>query len=369
MPIIVIHADHSLWIAEGDGISDRKFLLAVNLECFQRNVGKIFGKDGMKDQFKREINYMRISITDLCNLRCVYCMPNGVEHVLPMTKILTYEEILRIVKEAVKLGITRYKITGGEPLVRKGCVDLIRMISGVKGVEEVTMTSNGILLGEMAVDLYRAGLRRVNVSLDSLNREKFKEITGFDALNKVRDGIKKAKEAGILTKVNTVLQKNVNEQEWKEIANLAKDEGIAVRFIELMPIGHGDENMGISNEELLARMEDHFGRSTKDHQMYGNGPARYVTFPDFQAPIGFISAMHGTFCDSCNRIRLSSTGKLKPCLCFAETVDLREILRGGGLDEDLREGISEAIYGKPRAHAFLEKNKITEKKGMSSIGG
>ncbi len=323
----------------------------------------------MRDTFNRKINYMRISITDLCNLRCVYCMPNGIENVLRMEEILTFEEIVRIVEAAVSLGITRFKITGGEPLVRKGCTDLIRMIAGTRGVEEVTMTSNGVLLADMAKDLHRAGLKSVNVSLDSLNPLKFREITGFDALDRVLLGIRKAGEVGIQTKINTVLQKNVNEHEWKEIALLAKNDGIPVRFIELMPIGHGDESKGISNTDLLSMMEEEFGSSREDGTIYGNGPAKYVMFPGFQAAIGFVSAMHGTFCDSCNRIRVSSVGKLKPCLCYAETVDLREILRGDFPKEALREGLEHAVWGKPKAHAFFEREKITELKGMSKIGG
>lgn len=323
----------------------------------------------MKDRYNRNIEYMRISVTDLCNLRCVYCMPNGIEHVLPMHEILTFEEILRVVEAAVSLGITKFKITGGEPLVRRGIMDLVRMLTNTKGVSQVTMTSNGVLLGEMAKGLKEAGLASVNVSLDSLHPHTFKEITGFDALNQVLFGIQKAREVGIKTKINVVLQKGRNEDAWKDLALLSKEEGLEVRFIEMMPIGYGDEQKGVSNTDLLDLLEQEFGKSEVDTTSYGNGPANYVRFPGFLASIGFISAMHGTFCDACNRIRLSSTGMLKPCLCFSKAVDLRKILRGNYEDTVLIERMAAAIFDKPRAHQFLEKENITERRKMHEIGG
>ena len=192
----------------------------------------------VRDSYGRTIEYMRISITDRCNLRCRYCMPDGAKWI-PMSEILTYEEIERICREAVQIGITRFKITGGEPLVRKGCADLIRMIRQIPGTEEVTMTTNGVLLGENLEDLLAAGLDAVNISLDTLIPEKYQEITGADELERVRKSIFMAEKSEIRVKINTVLQKGVNDEEWKSLAELAKKNKLDVRFIELMPIGQG----------------------------------------------------------------------------------------------------------------------------------
>ena len=192
----------------------------------------------VRDSYGRTIEYMRISITDRCNLRCRYCMPDGAKWI-PMSEILTYEEIERICREAVRIGITRFKITGGEPLVRKGCADLIRMIRQIPGTEEVTMTTNGVLLGETLEDLLAAGLDAVNISLDTLIPEKYQEITGADELERVRKSIFMAEKSEIRVKINTVLQKGVNDEEWKSLAELAKKNKLDVRFIELMPIGQG----------------------------------------------------------------------------------------------------------------------------------
>ena len=326
---------------------------------------------GRKDCYGREINYMRISITDRCNLRCRYCMPDGADWI-PMKEILTYEEIVTVCREAVELGITHFKITGGEPLVRKGCPELIRMIKEIPGVSSVTLTTNGILLGEQLPDLLHAGLDAVNISLDTLDAEKYKWITGSNKLSVVLSSINKAVHTKIPVKINTVLQKGMNEEEWLPITRLAKTLPLSVRFIELMPIGYGKKTESISNEIIKENIKQHYGNLTEDSHIYGNGPAVYYSVEGFQGNIGFISAIHGKFCNLCNRIRMTSTGNIKPCLCYDQHWDLKPALRG--VDEENREEcirkiLIESIRNKPQMHCFEDTKKVTERHPMGQIGG
>lgn len=244
----------------------------------------------MKDLQGRDINYMRISITDRCNLRCKYCMPDGIE-LLPMSEILSFEEIIRVCRQAVELGITRFKITGGEPLVRKGCASLIREIKRLPGVEQVTMTTNGVLLSGYLEQLSEAGLDAVNISLDTLHRKEFAELTGADHLPEVLESIDAAVESGLRVKVNAVLQKGKNADEWQQLLELAKDRPLDVRFIEMMPIGRGRECMGIANDELLKQIQENYPGVCKDERVHGNGPAVYYHIPGFAGSVGFISAI------------------------------------------------------------------------------
>lgn len=325
----------------------------------------------MQDSYGREISYMRISITDRCNLRCRYCMPDGIR-TIPMAELLTYEEIVRVAAAAAELRISRIKVTGGEPLVRKGATSLIRMLKGVPGITEVTMTTNGILLEKEMPVLLDAGLDAVNISLDSLQAERYKQITGKDELSAVLRGIDAAVESGLRVKINAVLQKDVNEDEWEDLIDLAKDRLLDVRFIEMMPIGYGKHFSCVSNTWLRERMKKKWPDLWEDTSRHGNGPAVYVHIPGYKGSVGFISAMHGKFCGSCNRIRMSSTGRLKPCLCYGASVDLREILRDGKPEEEqqrLKAAIEEAIRTKPEAHCFEKPEEITEHHRMSGIGG
>ncbi len=324
----------------------------------------------MQDAIGRTINYMRISITDRCNLRCRYCMPNGIETV-PMQELLTYEEILTVCKEAVALGITRFKITGGEPLVRRGSCNLISKIKALPGVEQVTLTTNGILLEQYLPQLIEAGIDAVNISLDTLRADRFLEITKFDELPAVLRGLSSCVEAGIDVKINCVLQRGVNDDEWQDIMLLAKDQKVDVRFIELMPIGEGLAQQGISGEELLGKIRAIYPDVEKDSSVHGNGPATYYRIPGFAGSVGFISPIHGIFCGSCNRIRMSSTGEIKPCLCYGDHVSLREALRSEASDtkKRVREVLVQAIWNKPGKHCFDTPQKVTEDKKMAQIGG
>lgn len=321
----------------------------------------------MKDLQGRDINYMRISVTDRCNLRCKYCMPDGIE-LLPMSEILRFEEILRICRQAVELGITRFKITGGEPLVRRRCVELIRQIKALPGVEQVTMTTNGVLLSRYLDELLDAGLDAVNISLDTLKRERFEEITGFDHLQDVLKSIDAAADSGLRVKVNAVLQKDKNADEWQDILKIAEKQSIDVRFIEMMPIGKGRECDGISNDALLRQIQKQYPGVCKDESVHGNGPAVYYHIPGFSGSVGFISAIHGVFCSSCNRIRMTATGDLKPCLCYRDTVSVRNVVRYG-TSQEIREKLQEAIEMKPKQHCFDIEEDITEQHKMVQIGG
>ncbi|MBQ7174718.1 MAG: GTP 3',8-cyclase MoaA [Lachnospiraceae bacterium] len=326
----------------------------------------------MLDQFGRTINYMRVSVTDRCNLRCRYCMPDGVK-LVAMKDILTYEEILEICGAAAGLGISRIKITGGEPLARLGCADLIASLKQVPGIEQVTMTTNGVLLGKYLPELLAAGLDAVNISLDTLDSDRFLEITGRDELENVLESLDAALSTRLRVKINTVLQQGMNDDEWLPLAELAQDKPLDVRFIEMMPIGYGKGITGISNGMLKIKLEEKFPELSEDPSVHGNGPAVYVRIPGWRGSIGFISAIHGKFCDHCNRVRLTSQGRLKPCLCFGETTDLLPILRSGAdkaaRKEALTAALREGIFHKPRQHSFEDPASITEQAVMASIGG
>lgn len=323
----------------------------------------------MLDQYGRRINYLRISVTDRCNLRCRYCMPEGVQDV-GMKNILTFEEIWEIVKTGVSLGITHIRITGGEPLVRKGCADLILGIRKIPGVETITMTTNGVLLGNYAKQLKEAGVDGVNISLDTLDPEEFCQITGKWEFPAVLAGIRAAKDVGLPVKLNAVNRKELDPV---PLVRYAQNENLPLRFIEMMPVGYGKQYVGRSNEELREMLEKTFGTAEKlvdseELSRMGSGPAVYYRFSDLKVPVGFISAIHGKFCDTCNRVRLTAEGYLKLCLCYDQGVDLRHVLREEE-KENLRTVMEEAIFRKPAAHCFERPSEMTETHEMVKIGG
>ena len=320
----------------------------------------------MLDKLNRKIDYLRISVIDRCNLRCVYCMPEeGIESI-PHDEILTYDEILRICEIVSELGIRKIKITGGEPLVRKDIVNLIRDIKNIDKIEQVTLTTNGILLHEMLDDLYDAGIDAINISLDTLNKDNFKKITRRDGLEKVLMSIDKAYDLGIRVKINCLAIRDFNLRELVEIASFAKDREIDVRFIELMPIGFGKKYNQIDNDEILSILESRFGTFEIVTEKRGNGPAKYYRNQNMKGCIGFISAISHEFCESCNRIRLTSSGFLKLCLHYNKGIDLKEPIRNGISDEDLKKLIHDTIWNKPISHKF---GHAIELKNMVQIGG
>lgn len=323
----------------------------------------------MLDRYGRVINYLRISVTDRCNLRCCYCMPEGAQDV-GMKNILTFEEIWEIVRTGVSLGITHIRITGGEPLVRKDCVDLIRGIREIPGVETITMTTNGVLLGNYGKQLKEAGVDGVNISLDTLNPEEFYKITGKRELQEVLAGIRAAKTAGLPVKLNAVNRKELDPI---PLVRYAQEENLPLRFIEMMPVGYGKKYVGRSNEELRETLEAVCGKAEcmtnrEELSRMGSGPAVYYQFSDLKVPVGFISAIHGKFCDTCNRVRLTAEGYLKLCLCYDEGENLRRVLREGE-KENLRTIMEQTIFRKPAAHCFEHPAEMTETHEMIKIGG
>ena len=323
----------------------------------------------MLDRYGRVINYLRISVTDRCNLRCCYCMPEGVQDV-GMKNILTFEEIWEIVRTGVSLRITHIRITGGEPLVRKGCVDLIRGIREIPGVETITMTTNGVLLGNYGKQLKEAGVDGVNISLDTLDPEEFYKITGKRELQEVLAGIRAVKTAGLPVKLNAVNRKELDPI---PLVRYAQEENLPIRFIEMMPVGYGKKYVGRSNEELRETLEAVCGKAEcmtnrEELSRMGSGPAVYYQFSDLKVPVGFISAIHGKFCDTCNRVRLTAEGYLKLCLCYDEGEDLRRVLREGE-KENLRTIMEQTIFRKPAAHCFEHPAEMTETHEMVKIGG
>jgi cyclic pyranopterin phosphate synthase len=314
----------------------------------------------MKDSYGRVIDYLRISVTDLCNLRCLYCMPEkGVEK-REHKDILSVEEIEEIVSAAVDLGVTKVRVTGGEPLVRRGILEICRRIGAIPGVEKLCMTTNGVLLKKHAAQLFDAGVTRLNISLDTLDREKYSQLTRMGTLEDVLGGIDEVFRVGFSEiKINTVLMGGVNDDEIRDIAALTKDRNIHVRFIELMPIGEcaqwGPERF-ISNERVLEELPalEEAGVA---------GVARIYRLPEHRGTVGLISPISSHFCPSCNRIRVTADGRLKPCLHSAEEINLR-----GLQGEELRHVMSEAIFGKPHRH-HLDEAASSSLRHMNEIGG
>lgn len=331
--------------------------------------------------FGRPINYLRISVTDRCNLRCIYCMPTKGIHLLHHSEILTYEEITTISRIAAELGITKLRITGGEPLVRAKLPELIAMLAKIDRIDDISLTTNGILLKDYAKELKQAGLKRVNISLDSLDQKSFERITRHDKLNQVLQGIESAKSIGLNpVKINMVVMRGVNDNEIVDFANLAITEGWHVRFIELMPFtidnppeGHstGDKTDShtqfTSTEETKKRLSS-LGELEPCLPIIGNGPAKYFRFHKATGTIGFISPISQHFCFNCNRLRLTAEGKLRPCLLSDQEIDLRQPLRDGASPEKLRQLIQEAAQNKPAQHQ-LDQGHTHQKRLMSQIGG
>jgi len=311
--------------------------------------------NGLIDTHNRRINYLRISVTDRCNLRCQYCMPKEGVSQFGHSEILSYEEILRLAALAVKRGIDKIRITGGEPLVRKGVVYLVEKLSKLPGVHDLSMTTNAILLREFARDLRRAGLKRLNISMDSLDPGKYREITRGGDLNQVWEGIEAARREGMdPIKINVVAIAGFNDGEIEDFARLTLKEAFQVRFIEFMPIGSLSE---WKPEHCIpcAQIRERIERLSPLVPLAGGdnghgGPARLFRFPGAPGQIGFISPVSDHFCGSCNRLRLTADGKLKTCLFSEELTDLKFILRSGARDDELEKKMNDALLTKPLHH-------------------
>ncbi len=325
-----------------------------------------------QDLHMRQIDYLRVSVTDKCNFRCVYCMPEEGIELKNHKDILRLEEFLHIITLGVEMGINKVRITGGEPLVRKGIVGFISQINQIPGIKDIALTTNGALLGQMAEQLKQAGLNRVNISLDTLDINKFRSITRVGHLPTVLKNIDKALEVGFNpVKINVVIIKDFNYDEVLDFVSLTKNKPIHVRFIELMPIGETDkweEDKFVPSEKILAKIKEHY-QVINSTGVTGAGPAKYMSVVGHQGSIGFISALSSHFCHQCNRLRLTAEGKLRPCLHGSKEIDLKTPLRAGAPDEELKEIILQSIKIKPQKHSMREQGWENAKKMMYQIGG
>ena len=327
------------------------------------------------DAYNRPISYLRISVTDRCNLRCIYCMPLEGVPWRPHAEILRYEEIETIVRAAADLGISKVRLTGGEPLVRPGIVDLVRMLARIPGVDDLAMTTNGILLPRYAAPLAEAGLQRVNVSLDTLRPERFERITRWGHLEDVLAGMEAAQRAGLEPiKVNTVVIRGMNDDEVVDLARKTLEAGWNVRFIELMPVGNGGlvddrwRERVVTAQEIRGRIEAALGELEPAKVSAGGGPARTYRLPGAQGTLGFITPISEHFCYRCNRLRLTADGQLRPCLLSDQEIDLRAPLRQGAGVEQIKELLLKGIERKPMRHHLDECERPVDRV-MSEIGG
>lgn len=320
----------------------------------------------MKDTLGRSINYLRVSVTDLCNLRCMYCMPEKGICKKDHASILRIEEIAEIVKAAVNLGINKVRLTGGEPLVRKGILTLVAKIGGMEAVKDFSMTTNGVLLKKFARDLKAAGLHRVNISLDTLNAEKYKYITRGGRLQDVLDGIEEAKRAGLSPlKINVVLIEGFNDDEIADFVELTLREEIEVRFIELMPLGEASNwarKHFLDNESVLRKFPELVPEVVNDQ----GSPARYFKLPRGKGRVGLINPVSNHFCGACNRLRITADGKIKPCLHSNAEIDIRKLLAAGKTLEDI---LADAILQKPARHKLNDPKFKPVERNMYQIGG
>lgn len=322
----------------------------------------------MQDSHGRTINYLRLSITDRCNLRCRYCMPASGVPQKQHDDILRYEEMLQIVAAAAALGVRKVRVTGGEPLVRKGVISFLRQLSTVAGIEEIALTTNGMLLRQLAGELKKAGVKRINVSLDSLQEDRFSEITRGGSLQQVLDGLTEAERQGLKLKLNTVLMRGINDDEIFDFARLSQEHPWAVRYIEYMPtIRETDwQQRLVSGEDILAELQRHFPLQSISTGRYC-GPARPYRIAGAKGSIGIITPMSDHFCHACNRIRVTATGRVKGCLFDQQAIDLKPYLGKGIVP--LKSILESVINSKPTAHGMNSTETMAAPFAMSDIGG
>ena len=324
------------------------------------------------DRYNRRLNYLRISITDRCNLSCIYCIPQGIHSKLPHEEILSYEEILRLVRICVGLGISKVRVTGGEPLVRKGVFDFLANLNSINGITDVSLTTNGTGLKDRLEQIRSAGIKRINISLDTLNKHKYKKLTGFDKFDEVWEGILSALDKGFHPiKLNVVALKGMNEDELEAFAELSIKYPLHIRFIEYMPIGTSTAEKGtpLLTPEIKESIRG-IGKLIPVKNSITDGPAERYRFSGAEGELGFISALSHHFCSTCNRLRLTASGQIRTCLLSDEQVDLKSPLRSGATDHQLAELIFHAAQRKPSRHQLTESDAssiVTTQ--MSSIGG
>ena len=326
------------------------------------------------DSYGRKIDYLRISITDHCNLKCYYCTPFSGRSHLERSEILTYEEMLTVARATAAVGITKIRITGGEPLVRRGVVNFCRMLSGLDGLKSLALTTNGIYLEEMAGPLFKAGVRRINISLDTLRPERFEKITGYNLLPRVLAGIQRAEDIGMHPiKINAVVMRGINDNEIEELAALTLAKPYHVRFIELMPTSgstDGDyETLFMPVEEFMKKIHQ-IERVQIEPTTDSYGPARLCKLPGAVGKVGFIAPISWHFCGSCNRLRLTADGKIKTCLFSQEEIDIKTALRTGATQNEIIDIFRQAVAAKPSGHHLNAKDHQNAcSRAMRAIGG
>ncbi len=325
----------------------------------------------LTDKYNRNLNYLRISITDRCNLRCLYCMPRELIPKLPYREILSYEEILRIVRVGIGLGISKIRVTGGEPLVRKGVYHFLQQLTKLKGLQDISLTTNGVLLRDNIDKIRSASIKRINISLDTLNKNKFKHITGYDFFDQIWEGIHLAREVGFYPiKINVVPLKGINDDELVDIARLSIKYPFHIRFIEYMPMGSNQIN---SDRHLLApeikKRFDQLGKLIPVDRNLNDGPAERFKFESAHGEIGFIRPISQHFCNTCNRLRLTASGQLRPCLMSNDQEDMKSLIRQGCSDSELAKGFLQAVRHKPSEHKLADNDPAGVSAQMCAIGG
>ncbi len=325
------------------------------------------------DTFGRLHDNLRISVTDRCNIRCFYCMPETDVKFQPREQILSFEEIERFVRVAVTLGVRKLRVTGGEPLVRKDLAKLIRKLSAIEGIEDLALTTNGVLLADQAAELYDAGLRRINVHLDTLDRERFKKITRRDDLGRVLEGIETCRRLGYgPIKINAVAVKNLVEADIVPLARFGRERDIEIRYIEFMPLdaqGLWDHGRVLIADDMIAMLEREIAPLVEIPDRDSRAPATEYRFADGVGRVGFIASVSRPFCLNCNRIRLTSDGKLRYCLFAIDETDVRSLLRGNGTDDEIRAAISASVHAKWLGHEINSAQFVAPPRPMYSIGG
>ena len=324
------------------------------------------------DGFERLHDNLRISVTDRCNIRCFYCMPEGPIPFLEREEILSFEEIERVARVAVSLGVRKLRITGGEPLVRKDVATLVEKLCGIPGVDDVGLTTNGVLLAGLAGDLWAAGLRRLNVHLDTLDAARFFQITRRDDFGRVMAGVDKALELGFEVKFNAVAVKNLCEPDVVPLARFGRERGVEIRYIEFMPLdaqGLWDKSKVLLQDQMMGLLRAEFGELVEIADQDPRAPATEFGFADGVGRIGFISSVSKPFCLNCNRLRLTSDGKMRYCLFAIEELDVKGVLRGGGTDSELGDVIRETVRRKWIGHEIHSGKFVAPPRPMYSIGG
>ena len=334
---------------------------------------KVETNTSLIDSFNRQVRYLRLSVTDRCNLRCTYCMAEDMDF-LPKSKVLSIEEMLLVARAFVELGVEKIRLTGGEPLVRNGLIDLASQISQLQGLRELVMTTNGVLLDKYSAPLVAAGVSRLNISIDSLRSDRFKTLTRFGALDDVLRGIEVARQAGFAKiKLNAVILNGINQDEVIDLTQFAVDKGLDISFIEEMPLGeissHQRGNTKLDSLSIRQQLEEVFNLRESSFSDPAAGPSRYLQVANADTKVGFISPMSNNFCATCNRVRVTAEGRLLLCLGNEHSLDLREIVRANPLDIDIvKKAIIDSMQHKPERHYF-DPNDITITRHMSATGG